>query len=253
MADKNTNNGTMAVVLEYTKVILGALILAATVRSLWFEPFKIPSTSMVPTLLVGDYLFVDKNNYGWRNPCTGERYGNGRDIQKGDVVVFSKKKGYLCGLTLGFGSLNFIKRVVAVPGDKVAYNNKTLYVNGEAVHMNFEEVHTYEDAGGQSHSVKKYNVTFNGVTHQVLLNAEQRGFDLAEQVVPEGKYVVMGDNRDNSLDSRFWNYPDWGFVNKEDVVGQAKRIFWSWDNSLKPRFERIGQSLVAQTTKVEGQ
>ena len=92
MADKNTNNGTMAVVLEYTKVILGALILAATVRSLWFEPFKIPSTSMVPTLLVGDYLFVDKNNYGWRNPCTGERYGNGRDIQKVTWLFFQRKR-----------------------------------------------------------------------------------------------------------------------------------------------------------------
>lgn len=238
-----------AVVYEYTKVILGALILAATVRSVWFEPFKIPSTSMVPTLLVGDYLFVDKNNYGWRNPCTGERYGDRGDIQKGDVVVFEKKKGYLCGLTLGFGSLNFIKRVVAVPGDTISYNNKTLYVNDEPVHMDYNGLHTYENAKGQNLEVKKYDVTFNGHMHQVLLDEQKRSFDLAATKVPEGQYVVMGDNRDNSLDSRFWNYPDWGFVKKEDIVGQAKMIFWSWNHKLKPRMDRIGQSLVAKAVE----
>lgn len=242
--------GFIAVIFEYTKVILGALILAATVRSLWFEPFKIPSTSMVPTLLVGDYLFVDKNNYGWRNPCTGERYGDRGNIQRGDVVVFERQKGYLCGLTLGFGSLNFIKRIVAVPGDKISYNNKTLFVNGEPVSMIPDGTYSYEDANSKMHELKQYNVEFNGHEHQVLLDEQRRGFDLEETTVPEGKYVVMGDNRDNSLDSRFWNYPDWGFVEKKDIVGQAKRIFWSWDNGLKPRMDRIGQSLVAKT--IEG-
>jgi signal peptidase I len=248
MSKHKKPEGFAAIVYEYTKVILGALILAATVRSLWFEPFKIPSTSMVPTLLVGDYLFVDKNNYGWRNPCTGTRY-NGQEIQKGDVVVFEKKKGYLCGLTLGFGSLNFIKRIVAVPGDKISYNNKTLYVNGEAIHMSVDGTHVYEDALGQSYEVKKYDVSFNGLTHEVLLDEERRGFDLEEVTVPEGQYVVMGDNRDNSLDSRFWQYPDWGFVKKEDIVGQAKMLFWSWNSHFNPRFERIGHSLVAETEK----
>lgn len=240
--------GFAAIVYEYTKVILGALILAATVRSLWFEPFKIPSTSMVPTLLVGDYLFVDKNNYGWRNPCTGTRY-NGDAIKKGDVVVFEKKKGYLCGLTLGFGSLNFIKRIVAVPGDTISYNNKTLYINGEPIKMTPNGNHIYTDASDQNYEVKKYDAHFNGLTHEVLLDQERRGFDLDETTVPEGKYVVMGDNRDNSLDSRFWNYPDWGFVDKADVVGQAKMLFWSWDNNFKPRLDRVGHSLVAEIEK----
>tara|TARA_R110000868_G_scaffold189695_2_gene432952 strand:- start:3499 stop:4251 length:753 start_codon:yes stop_codon:yes gene_type:complete len=237
-------------VFEYTKVILGALVLAAAVRSLWFEPFKIPSTSMVPTLLVGDFLFVDKNNYGWRNPCTGERF-RGEDPKRGDVVVFERTKGYACGLALGLGSLNFIKRIVAIPGDRVSYNNKTLYVNDKAVDMVFEEYYDYEDASGLQHSIKRYGVNFDGHDHKILLDEERRGYDLAETIVPEDSYVVLGDNRDNSLDSRFWVYPDWGFVKKKDIVGQAKVLFWSWDNHLMPRFERLGTSLVAPTHEVK--
>lgn len=246
MSQKSQPTTFLGSVYEYTKVIVGALLLASLVRALWFEPFKIPSTSMVPTLLVGDYLFVDKNNYGWRNPCNGERYGSSEPIKKGDVVVFQKKPSYACGFVLGFGGLNFIKRVVAVPGDKISYNNKTLYVNGDPVHMNLSGTHAYTDAHNQSYEIKKYDVEFNGVKHEVLIDEQSRGIDLAEMEVPEGKYVVVGDNRDNSLDSRFWNYPDWGFVEEKDILGQAKMIFWSWDNKLKPRFDRIGTSLVAE-------
>lgn len=250
MAKQNIQQSFARSIFEYTKVILGALILAATVRSLWFEPFKIPSTSMVPTLLVGDFLFVDKNNYGWRNPCTGTRY-NGNEPKRGDVVVFEKKKGYVCGLTLGLGSLNFIKRIVAIPGDTVAYKNKILYVNGEAVKTTPEEMHNYTDAKGNLHSVKKYDVNFSGIDHKILLDETRRGFDLEPTVVPEDSYVMIGDNRDNSLDSRFWVYPDWGFVKKADIVGQAKVLFWSWDGNLKPRFERLGSSLVAPKVEVK--
>lgn len=232
------------VVWEYTKVIGGALILASVVRSTWFEPFKIPSTSMVPTLLVGDFLFVDKNNYGWRNPCTGERF-RGEDPQRGDVIVFEEKKGIGCGLVLGLGSLNYIKRIVAVPGDTVAYRNKTLYVNGEAAHVTYEQEYSYEGSQGELHRSKQYGVDFSGIHHKVMLNDQVASMDLEEAVVPEGHYVVMGDNRDNSLDSRYWNYPDWGFVAKEDIVGQAKMLFWSWDKNLMPRFDRLGGSLVS--------
>lgn len=232
----------LSIVFEYIRVILGALVLAAVVRSLWFEPFKIPSTSMVPTLLVGDYLFVDKNNYGWRNPCTGERY-NGEDPKRGDVVVFEREKGYFCGLALGLGSLNFIKRIVAVEGDTIAYRNKTLYVNGEPAHITYKDEYEYEDANSEKVTVKRYDSNFYGAEHHVLIDDGRSGLDVPESVVPAGHYVMVGDNRDNSVDSRYWVYPDWGFVKKEEIVGQAKRIFWSWDNGLKPRFERLGHEI----------
>ncbi|MFT7145064.1 MAG: signal peptidase I, partial [bacterium] len=145
----------------------------------------------------------------------------------------------------------FIKRIAAIPGDRVAYNNKVLYVNGDPVDTIFEGMQEYEDASSQLHSVKRYGANFSGIQHKVLLDEDRRGFNLEETVVPEESYVVMGDNRDNSYDSRFWVYPDWGFVKKKDIVGQAKRLFWSWDNSFVPRFERIGGSLVAPAIEVK--
>ena len=241
-------NPILATIYEYVALITGAVLLASIVRGIWFEPFKIPSTSMVPTLLVGDYLFVDKNNYGLRNPCSGERYFADEENmpQRGDVVVFQKKKGPACGFVLGLGSLNFIKRIVAVPGDTVAYYDKTLYVNGEEVPMVFQRDIQYKDATNHTVRAKEFDVNFEGLHHKALTMNDRPAIDMEQVTVPEGKYVVMGDNRDNSLDSRFWDYPNWGFVDMGDIVGQAQFIFWSWDNSLKPRKERLGQSLVAK-------
>lgn len=244
-------NPILALIYEYTTLIIGAVIVASAVRAIWFEPFKIPSTSMVPTLLVGDYLFVDKNNYGLRNPCSGERFfADETDLpQRGDVVVFQKKKGPACGFVLGLGSLNFIKRVVAIPGDRIAYFDKKLYVNGEETPMIFKQDIQFKDATNHTVRAKEYDVQFNGIHHGALTMDDRPAIDMEEVIVPQGKYVVMGDNRDNSLDSRFWDYPNWGFVDMADIVGQAKYIFWSWDNKLKPRMDRLGTSLVAE--KVE--
>lgn len=241
-------NPILAIIWEYSSLIVGALILASFVRSIWFEPFKIPSTSMVPTLLVGDYLFVDKNNYGLRNPCSGERAFFDAP-KRGDVVVFQREQGPLCGLVLGLGSLNFIKRIVAIPGDRISYLDKKLYVNGKEVPMSFEKDIVYRDAQGHPLRAKQFDVSFDGHRHKALTMDDRPGIDMNEVTVPEGKYVAMGDNRDNSLDSRFWDYPNWGFVDMKDIVGQAKYLFWSWDSNLKPRFERIGQSLVAKDIK----
>lgn len=234
----------LPLIWEYTKVLGGALIIAATVRSLWFEPFKIPSTSMVPTLLVGDYLFVNKHNYGFRNPCSGERYMATETPARGDVVVFEKKKGLACGLLLGSGSLNFIKRVVAIPGDEVAYFNKTLYVNSKPIDMLPLGEENYTTARDQVLTATHYKANMDKIQHGVYLMNDRPAIDLQPAIVPEGQYVMLGDNRDNSLDSRAWVYPNWGFVKIEDIVGRAERIFWSWDNGLKPRTDRIGTALI---------
>lgn len=241
-------NPFLALVYEYVALIIGAVLLASMVRAVWFEPFKIPSTSMVPTLLVGDYLFVDKNNYGLRNPCSGERYfADEEDAPKrGDVVVFTVEKGPACGFILGLGNLNYIKRIVAVPGDRVAYYDKKLYVNGEEIPMTFKQNISFKDATNHTVRAREYDVNFNGLRHGALTMDDRPAIDVEETVVPAGKYVVMGDNRDNSYDSRFWTYPQWGYVDAGDIVGQAKYIFWSWDQKLNPRTERVGQSLVAK-------
>ena len=240
-------------VWEYARVLAAALVLASMIRATLFEPFKIPSSSMVPTLLVGDFLFVNKFKYGLREPCSGNRYGSKHSPQRGDVVVFEKKKGYLCGLLLGVGSLNFIKRVVAIPGDKVSYNNKTLYVNDKPAHKESLERYSYIDGRGNHLSAKMYEETLGEVKYNTLIMHDRMGMDLAPIVVPDGHYVVMGDNRDNSLDSRAWNYPSWGFVKAESILGNASWIFWSWDKKFRPRFERPFSSLRAEEVIVEPQ
>lgn len=227
---------------EYIRVIGGALILASTIRALAYEPFKIPSSSMVPTLLIGDYLFVNKHVYGFREPCSGERT-EGQPIQRGDVVVFEEEKGVACGLVLGIGSLNFIKRIVAIPGDTVEYKEKALYINGERLKTEYKDQYVYEDSKHMDLDAKLYTEELGDIRHDILLMPSREGMDVAPMVVPEGHYVAMGDNRDNSRDSRFWTYPSWGFVKKEDIVGRADVLFWSWAPGLKVRTERIGMSL----------
>lgn len=243
---KNKPQTPKQVFFEYVRVIGGALLLAITIRSIWFEPFKIPSSSMIPTLQIGDFLFVDKNEYGYRNPCTGERYKAERDPERGDIVVFERHKGPVCGLLLGLGSVNYIKRIVAVPGDYIAYINKTLYVNDDPVKLESLGEYTYSDSNGIPFTVNHYAETQGDFKHSILLHSERPAKDLPPVEVPEGMYVMMGDNRDNSMDSREWKYPQWGFVKKEDIVGPAEMIFFSWDSKFRPRLERIGQSLVTK-------
>lgn len=238
----------MSTVWEYTRVIGGALILASTIRALAYEPFKIPSSSMVPTLLIGDYLFVNKYAYGFRNPCSGGRT-QGEEIKRGDVVVFEEVKGYGCGMLLGVGSLNFIKRIIAVPGDTVEYKNKELYVNGEKLSVKAEGEYSYQDQKRNTLDASLFEEELGDIKHKILIMNTREGRDVPAMVVPEGRYVVMGDNRDNSLDSREWNKPSWGFITADQIVGRADVLFWSWAPGLKPRWERLGQSLQAESIK----
>jgi signal peptidase I len=223
---------------EYVKVVGSALLIAFVIRSFLFEPFKIPSGSMVPTLLIGDYLFVNKYTYGLRVPFTDIFLTHG-EPKRGDVVVFKRHHERM-------GSTNFIKRIVAVPGDKIAYLNKKLYVNDTPAELTEDGHYLYKDSRKQDNQGKLYQENLLGVYHYTLLEENRIGADVSPVVVPKDKYIVMGDNRDNSLDSRFWSYPNWGFLDKTAIVGRAEVIFWSWDHRFRPRFDRITNSLRIQ-------
>jgi signal peptidase I len=228
--------GMYAVFMEYVRILATALVIAGTIRTFLFEPYKIPSSSMMPTLLIGDFLFVNKYTYGTHVPLTDIRLGV-RQPERGDIVVFRKSLG-------GQPVTNYIKRIVAVPGDKIAYRDKHLYINEQKQPQTLVGPFVYEDGGRSIHS-QMFMEQLGDVTHAILKEAGQ-GEQVFSAVVPAGKFVVVGDNRDNSFDSRAWNRPYWSFIDQNEVVGRAEFLFWSWDSHFVPRFERIFGTLRTQ-------
>lgn len=224
--------------LDFIKTLVIAAFLAFfVIRGFIFEPYRIPSTSMVPTLKIGDFLFVGKWSYGSRFPFT-DYFFNTIDPKRGDIAVF-KMESNLPGSFFGFGSTMFIKRVMALPGDTIEYRDKQVLINGNPLPL--EYAGDYTDYRGVL--LRLYTETLtNGSTHLTAQNQFVPGIDVPPVTVPEDMFVMMGDNRDNSRDSRFWVEGTWGFVPRENLIGKAQLIFFSLDG-FKPRLERIGTSL----------
>lgn len=199
-----------------------AIILALIIRTFVFQPFKIPSGSMIPTLLVGDHLLVNKFVYGTKIPFTDIEIFPIEEIKRGDVIVFTYPNNENDQSKNG---LYYIKRVIGLPGDDIDLNGRKLVVNGEEVPL--EYIGDYSDARN-SEQFDEYKEDLFGEDHTVIFRKGKentnRGSYIPVTKVPEGSVFVMGDNRDNSQDSRFW-----GFVPIENIAGKAFLIHWSWD------------------------
>lgn len=229
---------------ENIKVIIQALLLAVVIRTVFFQPFTIPSGSMMPTLLVGDYIFVSKFSYGYSKyslPFSPDLF-EGRIFaskpERGDVVVFRLPQDT---------DIDYIKRLVGLPGDRVQVTDGVLYINGAPVPRTPHGTFTSDYRADSRPDVPVFRETFdNGVTFDTLDQQQNTlGDNTREFIVPEGHYFFMGDNRDNSLDSRF----DVGFVPEENLIGKANIIFFSlgndtsfreiWKWPLNMRWDRI--------------
>lgn len=210
---------------ENIKVIVQALILATVIRTVLFQPFTIPSGSMMPTLLVGDYIFVNKFAYGFSKyslPFSPDLF-EGRIFKseptRGDVVVFRYPPN---------PNIDYIKRLVGLPGDRIQVKDGVLYVNGKAVPKVPDGSFNSDYAKDPGHNIPVFRETLdNGKTYDTLDESPiSAGDNTPEYIVPPDHYFMMGDNRDNSADSRF----DVGFVPAENLVGRASVIFFSLGN-----------------------
>jgi len=216
-------------VVEYARSLFPVILVVFLIRSFVVEPFKIPSGSMRPTLQVGDFILVNKFEYGLRIPLAGWKITGGEDPQRGDVIVFQYPKNE---------GVDYIKRIVAGPGDRIAFRDHTLFVNGEAVPKTNQGPYSYRSKGGETVRAGRYLERTDHHQYEVLYSRNRDGRSLMEPVeVPTGSYFVMGDNRDHSNDSRYW-----GFVPAENILGRAFVIWWSWDGyENNARWDRLGQ------------
>lgn len=202
-------------IVEYARAFFPVIFAVLILRSFIFEPFRIPSNSMMPTLLTGDFILVNKFTYGIRLPVIDKKIIDINTPQRGDVVVFRYPVD---------PALDYIKRVVGVPGDHILYEDKILYINGKEVEQQPQGTYTGVGAGlsltGSALQVEQ----LGAAEHNILLRTGDAVTGKYQWTVPAEAYFVMGDNRDSSADSRVW-----GFVPEQNLVGKAFRIWMSWD------------------------
>ncbi|MGG7054912.1 signal peptidase I [Nitrosomonas sp. ANs5] len=228
--------------IEYPKSFFPIILIVFCLRSFLVEPFKIPSGSMIPTLLVGDFILVNKYAYGIRLPVANLKVIDINEPQRGEVMVFRFPED---------PSIDYIKRVVGVPGDMVTYRNKQLSVNGVPIQSEPNGDYKYIESGLAYIYTERYRENMDGNEYSVLINHEMPNIQLSAVhnfpkrdhctfdysgficKIPEGNYFTLGDNRDGSSDSRYW-----GFVPESHIIGKAFLIWWNFND-----LSRIGTKI----------
>ena len=215
--------------LENCVSVFPVLLIVLLLRSFLVEPFQIPSGSMIPTLKVGDFILVNKYTYGLRLPVIGTKIVSIGEPKRGDVMVFRFPPN---------PKIDYIKRIIGLPGDRLRYKNKQLYVNEKQVDTTFiaSMRDDYDPKSGQIPIFDLYHATIDTHTFEIRTypQAAQSKNQSTEWIVPKGMYFVMGDNRDKSYDSRFW-----GFVPEQNIVGRAFYIWMNWPHWYQlPSFKK---------------
>lgn len=218
------------VIVEYARSFFPVIFIVLLIRSFLFEPFRIPSDSMMPTLLDGDFIFVNKFSYGLRLPVLNTKVVGIGEPKRGDVIVFRLPSD---------PSTNYIKRLVGLPGDHIVVKDNRVFVNDKPMTVTVEGDYQGPRNTGPQERAEIGVEELGDVRHNVLFIPERYSRDY-DQVVPADHYFFMGDNRDNSRDSRF---DEVGFVPERNLVGKAVRIWLNWDLPEAPIWSRIGSAI----------
>ena len=221
---------------EYARSFFPVFLIVLLLRSFLFEPFRIPSDSMTPTLLHGDFILVNKFNYGIRLPVLNKKIISLGAPARGDIVVFRYPEN---------PKIPYIKRVIGVPGDHVVYRDKKLTINGEPVPLAPVGRYRTQGIARKNNGLHEYREQLKALEHHILIHP-LAPTNTVEVTIPEGQYFVLGDNRDNSRDSRYW-----GLVPDENLVGRAFYIWMNWSSegffnfaSWDMEWGRIGSTVI---------
>lgn len=214
--------------VSFGRSYLPVFLLVFVVRSFIFQPFKVVSGSLEPTVLIGDILAVNQSAYGLRLPVIHKKIVATGEPKIGEIALFYYPED---------PSLVYVKRVIGTPGDHVQYHNKVLTVNGKTMPQKDSGYGFDEEPGRVPVLMQKRVENLNGIKHEIFVAPSRVDADI-DVMVPQGMYFMVGDNRDDSDDSRRW-----GFVPEENLIGRAYRVLFSWDsNKMSPRMARIGQT-----------
>ena len=218
-------------IVEYSRSFFPIILIVFILRSFVVEPFRIPSGSMLPNLHIGDFILVNKYTYGIRLPLSHAKVAGAGSPKRGDVMVFRYPVD---------PKLNFIKRVIGLPGDELSYIDKRLAINGVVVSMDADGMFDPQENTGHTYPLDQFVETVGDEHHRIVTDRFRNPRNLERVIVPEGHYFVMGDNRDHSNDSRYWR-----FVPEDHIVGRAFVIWFNWkgvDNGWI-EWNRIGNAI----------
>lgn len=215
--------------IEFSRSFFPVFLIVLVIRSFIAQPYRVPTGSLEPTVLPNDFLLVTQYSYGLRLPITNTRFINIGEPKRGEIAVFHFPLD---------PTIDYVKRIVGLPGDHIIYKDKTFYINGiKATQRYIGPAIDYED--GADLPVREYEENLLGVKHPILINPDKEDNNTSDFIVPQGMYFAVGDNRDDSWDSR-----QWGFVPEANFVGQAKFILLSYDiKAKKLRWSRFGERL----------
>ena len=219
--------GTLPVLVDYARSFFPVFVIVLVIRAFIAQPYRVPSSSLAPTILPGDFILVNQFDYGFKLPLLDRIIFKMGHPEEGQIALFRWPVN---------PDVTFVKRVIGEPGDHISYVHKVLYINGKEAKQTLvgDTMEVLEN--GSLRRVTKYQENLNGVKHDIYVSANQPDKDFKDLVVPPGAYLMMGDNRDNSDDGR-----DWGFVPENAFIGRAFMIWLSWDSQKHSiRWDRIG-------------